>query len=90
MSVHTAQSALEALKILPEKSYDAIIVDYDMPEINGIEFLKILRQKGDTTPVILFTGVGNERRAIEAINYGANFFLKKDETRRCSSMRSAP
>jgi DNA-binding response OmpR family regulator len=79
MKVHTAQSALEALKILPEKSFDAIIVDYDMPEINGIEFLKILRSKGDTTPVIIFTGVGHERTAIEAINYGANFFLKKDE-----------
>ena len=79
MSVQTTQSATEALKILPEKSFDAIIVDYDMPDINGIEFLKILRSKGDTTPVIIFTGVGNERMAIEAINYGANFFLKKDE-----------
>jgi CheY-like chemotaxis protein len=78
MSVQTAQSAIEALKILPEKSFDAIIVDYDMPEINGIEFLKILRSKGDTTPVIIFTGVGHERTAIEAINYGANFFLQKD------------
>ena len=79
MSVHTAQSATEALKILPEKSFDAIIVDYSMPEINGIDFLKILRSKGDTTPVIIFTGVGHERTAIEAINYGANFFLKKDD-----------
>jgi len=79
MSVHTTQSATDALKILPEKSFDAIIVDYDMPEINGIDFLKILRSKGDTTPVIIFTGVGNERMAIEAINYGADFFLKKDE-----------
>ena len=79
MSVHTAQSAKDALKILHEKSFDAIIVDYDMPEINGIEFLKILRSRGDTTPVIIFTGVGHERTAIEAINYGANFFLKKDE-----------
>jgi len=50
-----------------------------MPEINGIEFLKILRSKGDTTPVIIFTGVGHERTAIEALNYGANFFLQKDE-----------
>ncbi len=79
MSVHTAQSATEALKILPEKSFDAIILDYDMPEINGIEFLKIIRSKGDTTPVIIFTGVGHERTAIEAINFGANFFLQKDE-----------
>jgi tetratricopeptide (TPR) repeat protein/ActR/RegA family two-component response regulator len=79
MSVHTVQSATEALKILPEKSFDAIIVDYNLPEINGIEFLKILRSKGDTTPVIMFTGVGHERTAIDAINYGANFFLKKEE-----------
>jgi len=79
MSVHTAQSATEALKILPEKTFDAIIVDYDMPELNGIEFLKILRSEGDTTPVIIFTGVGHERTAIEAINNGANFFLQKGE-----------
>jgi CheY-like chemotaxis protein len=79
MSVCTAPSATEALRILPEKTFDAIIVDYDMPEINGIEFLKILRSKGDTTPVIIFTGVGHERTAIEAINFGANFFLQKDE-----------
>jgi PAS domain S-box-containing protein len=79
MSVHTTQSAAEALKILPEKTFDAIIVDYDMPELNGIEFLKILRSEGDTTPVIIFTGVGHERTAIEAINNGANFFLQKGD-----------
>jgi PAS domain S-box-containing protein len=79
MSIHTAQSATEALKLLPEKSFDAIIVDYDMPELNGIEFLKILRSEGDTTPVIIFTGVGHERTAIEAINNGANFFLQKGD-----------
>jgi tetratricopeptide (TPR) repeat protein len=79
MSVHTAQSATEALRILPEKTFDAIIVDYSMPEINGIEFLKILRSEGNTTPVIIFTGVGNERTAIEAINNGANFYIKKGE-----------
>ena len=79
MSVQTSASATEALTILPEKSFDAIIVDYDMPELTGIDFLKILRSKGDTTPVIIFTGVGHERTAIDAINYGANFFLQKDE-----------
>lgn len=79
MAVETVQSAKEGLKILKGKSFDAIIVDYDMPEINGIEFLKILRSKGDTTPVILFTAVGRENAAIEALNNGANFFLKKGE-----------
>jgi DNA-binding response OmpR family regulator/Flp pilus assembly protein TadD len=79
MSVHTAESATEALRILPEKTFDAIIVDYSMPEINGIEFLKILRSEGNTTPVIIFTGAGNERTAIEAMNNGANFYIKKGE-----------
>jgi len=79
MTIHTAQSAKEALTTLAQKSYDVIIVDYDMPEINGIEFLKILRKHGDTTPIIVFTGRSGEYTAIEALNNGANFLLKKGE-----------
>ena len=79
MTIQTAQSAKEALGILVRNNFDAIIVDYDMPEISGIEFLKILRKQGDTTPIIMFTGVGGEYAAIEALNNGANFFLKKGE-----------
>ena len=79
MTIHTAQSAKEALATLAQKSFDVIIVDYDMPEISGIEFLKILRKHGDTTPIILFTGLGGEYTAIEALNSGANFLLKKGE-----------
>ncbi len=79
MTLQTAQSVPEALEILSQKSFDVIILDYDMPEINGIEFLKMLRKEGDTTPIILFTGVGGEYVAIEALNNGANFLLKKGE-----------
>ncbi len=79
MTIQTAQSAKEALGTLAQKSFDVIIVDYDMPEISGIEFLKILRKHGDTTPIILFTGRGGEYAAIEALNNGANFLLKKGE-----------
>jgi PAS domain S-box-containing protein len=79
MKVGTSTSAKDSLALLNNQSFDAIIVDYDMPEINGIEFLKILRSKGDTTPVIIFTGVGREYAAIEALNNGANFYLKKGE-----------
>src|SRR4030042_7083345 len=79
MTLQTAQSVPEALEILSQKSFDVIILDYDMPEINGIEFLKMLRKEGDSTPIILFTGVGGEYVAIEALNNGANFLLKKGE-----------
>jgi CheY-like chemotaxis protein len=79
MSVETASSAKEALSLLKDKSFDALVVDFDLPDISGIEFLKIIRAKGDTTPIIIFTGVGRENAAIEALNNGADFFLKKGE-----------
>jgi len=79
MKVKTALSAKEALDLLVSTQFDAMIVDYDLPEINGIEFLKIIRARGDTTPIIIFTGVGREYAAIEALNYGADFFLKKGD-----------
>ena len=79
ISVKPVSSSREALEILQKSSFDAIVLDYDLPEINGIEFLKIIRGKGDVTPVIIFTGVGREHAAIAALNNGANFFLKKSE-----------
>src|SRR5512137_1883771 len=79
MSVETARSAKEALARLKDRSFDALVVDFDLPDISGIEFLKIVRAKGDTTPIIIFTGVGRENAAIEALNNGADFFLKKGE-----------
>ena len=79
MKVETSHSTKEALGIVTKKEYDAIVLDCFMPELTGIDFLKILRAKGDTTPVIIFTGVGRENSVIEAINYGADFFLKKGD-----------
>ena len=77
--VRTARTAHEGLSILSSNKFDAIVLDYYMPEIDGIAFLKSLRSKGDTTPVIIFTGVGGEHVAIESLNSGADFFIKKGE-----------
>lgn len=77
MTLRTAHSAKEGFGLLEKNRFDAIIVDYDIPEINGIQFLKILRSRRDTTPVIFFTGAGREHTAIEALNNGADFYLKK-------------
>jgi DNA-binding response OmpR family regulator len=79
MNVKTALTAKEAMNLLVNTSFDALVVDYDLPDINGIEFLKMLRAQGDTTPFIIFTGVGREYAAIEALNNGADFFLKKGD-----------
>jgi CheY-like chemotaxis protein len=77
--VQTAKSAKEALEILGQKTFSVIVIDYDMPEMDGIELLKVLRRGGDTTPIIIFTGVGGEYIATQALNNGADFILKKGE-----------
>ncbi|MFW6196661.1 MAG: PAS domain S-box protein, partial [Thermoplasmatota archaeon] len=68
----------DALKKLEREEFDAIISDYQMPEIDGLEFLEILRkEKNSDIPFIMFTGKGREEVAIEALNLEANRYLQK-------------
>jgi len=78
-TVDTFPSAGEALDRLQTTQYDAIVSDYKMPEMDGLAFLTTLRAGGNTTPFILFTGKGQEDVVIEALNSGADFYLKKDD-----------
>lgn len=76
-SVETAQSAKLALSSPSIASYDAIVSDYQMPDMDGIAFLKAVREKYGGIPFILFTGRGREEVVIQAINNGADFYLQK-------------
>jgi PAS domain S-box-containing protein len=75
--VLTARSADEALAVLAKKPVDAIVSDYEMPGMDGIGLLRHLRTRGDLTPFIIFTGRGREAVAMQALNYGADFYLQK-------------
>jgi DNA-binding response OmpR family regulator len=75
--VDVAPSAKQCLSLLAERAYDAIVSDYMMPEMNGIELLKKVRVEYGDIPFILFTGKGREEVVIEAINNGADFYLQK-------------
>jgi len=75
--ISTARSVQEALTLMSEKQYEVIVSDYQMPETDGIGFLKILNSQGSETPFILFTGKGREDVAIEALNRGASNYLQK-------------
>ena len=68
----------EALEASFEKEYDLVIVDYMMPEINGLEFIQSFRQNNQSTPIIMLTAVGDDMNLqINALEYGANDFLSK-------------
>jgi PAS domain S-box-containing protein len=75
--VDTALSAKEALEKLRNADYDAVIADYQMPEKNGLELLKELRQEGIAIPFILLTCKGKEETAIEALNSGVEQYIDK-------------
>jgi PAS domain S-box-containing protein len=76
-SVTTKESAKEGIEALKNSTFDAIISDYAMPGMDGIEFLKTVRTENPTLPFLLFTGKGREEIAIEAIDNGADFYIQK-------------
>ena len=75
--VETEISVVEAERKLESGRYDAVISDYQMREMTGIDFLKRLRKKGNDVPFVLFTGKGREEVVIEAINSGADSYVQK-------------
>ena len=76
-SVDTCLSAAEATQMMLHREYDAVVSDYMMPELNGIEFLQQLRLSSNDVPFVLFTGRGREEVVIQAIDSGADFYLQK-------------
>jgi PAS domain S-box-containing protein len=77
ITVTPAESAASALVLLEGRAFDAIVSDYQMPEMDGITFLKNVRARTRTLPFILFTGKGREDVVIEALNSGADYYLQK-------------
>lgn len=76
-SVDISASPRNALEKLSKAGYDAVISDMHMPGMNGIEFLKAVRERYPRLPFIIFTGRGREDVIIEALNNGADYYLQK-------------
>nr|WP_319539580.1 PAS domain S-box protein [uncultured Methanospirillum sp.] len=79
LAVETSRSGSEALRLLREERFDAIIADYQMPGMDGVELLVTVRSDPliCEIPFILFTARGREEVVIRAINNGADFYLQK-------------
>jgi PAS domain S-box-containing protein len=75
--IDNACSVEEAFSKLACGSYDIIISDFEMPQKNGLQFLKELRETKNEIPFIIFTGKGREEVAIKALNLGAAGYFNK-------------
>lgn len=80
LNIETRESVDEALEYLTSNSIDCIVSDYEMPEKDGIEFLRAVRRNYPDKPFILFTGKGGEEIAGEAISAGVTDYLRKGGT----------
>ncbi|MEW6202029.1 MAG: sigma-54 dependent transcriptional regulator [bacterium] len=76
-SATTANRPAEALSLTLEGDYQVAIVDYDMPEMNGLELLGEIKKLRPRTVVILITAYGTIEIAVEAMKRGAYDFITK-------------
>ena len=70
-----ARSGAEALALLD--GVDAVVTDYAMPEMDGVQLLQHVKQRDDSLPVILLTAHGSERIAVRAMKAGAWEYVTK-------------
>ena len=75
--IDNVSSVDEAFKKLTTGNYDIVVSDYELPQKDGLEFLKKLREQKNKIPFILFTGKGREEVAIRALNLGVDGYFNK-------------
>jgi DNA-binding NtrC family response regulator len=77
IDVTTSTSAREALDMIATESFDAVIMDFMMPEMNGIEALKAIKEKNPEMQIILLTGHATVQKTVEAMKAGAMDLIEK-------------
>ncbi len=79
-STMVATSGKEALEILMMEPVDCLILDLEMPGVDGFEVLRRIKKDGFDLPVIVYTGTGSYDRCVQAIKLGAHSFIDKAES----------
>jgi two-component system cell cycle response regulator len=79
--IHETDNGGEALKLLQSKQFHCILLDYGLPDMDGIELLKKISDeiRAQRVPRILLAGQGNEVVAVDAMKNGATDYMVKEE-----------
>jgi two-component system chemotaxis response regulator CheY len=78
--VAEACNGLEAVTAAADKDIKLILMDWNMPEMSGLQAVGAIRKSGNTTPIVMVTTEAEKRRVIEAIQAGCNDYLIKPFT----------
>ncbi|MGK5085575.1 response regulator [Bdellovibrionota bacterium FG-1] len=76
-SVDTACDGQDALEQLRQREVAAVICDFQMPRMSGIELLTQMRPKGLDIPVVMLTAHGDRQFVLQALRLGAFDFMRK-------------
>jgi DNA-binding NtrC family response regulator len=77
MEVTTSTSATEAFALIAAESFDAVVMDFMMPEMDGIQALKVIKEKNPEMQIILLTGHATVEKGVQAMQEGAMDFAEK-------------
>ena len=77
--VDIAVTGFEALRKLHDGEFDILVIDYNLPDMSGVELMETLKKTGKNIPSIIVTGSGNENIAVRAMKLGALDYIVKDK-----------
>lgn len=72
-----AKDGVEAITFIDEQEFDLVLMDITMPNMGGIEALKIIKEKKAKLPVVMCSAMAQEAMVVEAIRIGATSFIVK-------------
>jgi len=75
--IKSASDGEEAISMLSKYKFDLTLLDIQMPNVNGIQVLKFIKQHSPTTKAIMLTGYADLKNAMEAKEFGACDFIGK-------------
>ena len=77
IKVSTASTVEEAIMLIGHNRYDAIILDFQMPGIDGMEALSMIKAKQNDSHIILLSGYATVEKEMEAMQMGASIMIEK-------------
>jgi DNA-binding response OmpR family regulator len=67
-TVHVAEDGTRALQLLSRRDFDALVVDLELPVLSGVTLIRMLRERGDSTPVLMVSGAPGARELADRVD----------------------